>query len=88
MKLHGDIAERSSPVVGEQYTAAIVKYCLTFSTFPYRGARRDDIRPGLRTIGYRRRATIAFEVADDTVNILGVYHGGQDYEADLRDNDE
>lgn len=31
-------------------------------------------------------ATIAFEVVDDTVNILGVYYGGQDYETDLRDD--
>lgn len=53
--------------------------------FPERGTQRNDIRPGLRTTGYRHRATIAFEVTSDTVNILGVYYGGQDYEADLRD---
>ena len=57
-------------------------------TFPHRGTRRDDIRAGLRTLGYRRRVTIAFEVADDTVNVPGVYYGGQDYEVDLRDDDE
>lgn len=65
-----------------------MQYCRAFSTFPHRGTRRDDIRPGLRTVGYRRRATIAFEVTDDTVNILGIYYGGQDYETDLRDDDE
>jgi len=32
--------------------------------------------------------TIAFEVADDTVNIIGAFYGGQDYEAALRDDDE
>lgn len=31
--------------------------------------------------------TILFEVADGTVNIIGVYYGGQDYEAPLRDGD-
>ena len=86
VKLHRDIAERASPTIGERYTAAIVRYCLAFSTFPHRGTRRDDIWEGLRTVGYRRRATIAFEVVDDTVNILGVYYGGQDYETDLRDD--
>lgn len=88
MKLHRDIAERASPTIGEGYTAGIVEYCRSFSTFPQRGTRRDDIRPGLRTIGYRRRVTIAFEVAGDTVNILGIYYGGQDYEADFQDYDQ
>ena len=88
VKLHKDIAEKASPAIGERYTAAIVKYCLAFSTFPHRGTRRDDIWPGLRTVGYRRSATIAFEVLDDTVNIHGVYYGGQDYEADLREDEE
>ena len=88
VELHRDIAERASPEIGERYAAAIVRYCLAFSTFPHRGTRRDDIRRGLRTVGYRRRATIAFEVTDNTVNILGVYCGGQDYETDLRNNEE
>ncbi len=88
VKLHRDIGERSTPATGEQYAAAIIRYCLGFSTFPQRGTRRDDIRAGLRTIGYRHSATIAFEVTRDTVNILGVYYGGQDYEADLQDEDD
>lgn len=88
VKLHKDIGDRSAPEIGERYTAAIVKYCLALSTFPHRGTQRDDIRRGIRTVGYRRRATIAFEVAGDTVNILGVYYGGQDYETDLRDDEE
>lgn len=86
VKLHRDIAERASPAIGERYATAIYKYCLAFSTFPHRGIQRDDIWEGLRTVGYRRRATIAFEVVDDTVNILGVYYGGQDYETYLRDD--
>lgn len=88
VKLHKDIGGRSAPTIGERYTAAIVKYCLALSTFPHRGTHRDDIRPGVRTIGYRRRATIAFEIAGDIVNILGIYYGGQDYVADLRDDEE
>jgi toxin ParE1/3/4 len=88
VKLHRDIGARSAPSIGERYTAAIVKYCLAFSTFPHRGTRHDDIRAGIRIVGYRKRATIAFEVTNDTVNILGVYYGGQDYEADLRDDEE
>jgi plasmid stabilization system protein ParE len=75
--------------VAAQYVDSIVDYCENLRTFPHRGTRRDDVRPGLRTLGYRRRVTIAFEVADDTVNIIGVFYGGQDYETTLlRDNDE
>ena len=87
VELHKNIADHSSPAIGERYTSAIVNYCFAFSMFPHRGTRRDDILPGLRTVGYRRRATIAFEVTEDAVNILGVYYGGQNYEADLRDSD-
>ena len=87
VKLHKDIGDRSAPTIGERYATAIYQYCLGFSTFPHRGTRRDDIRPSLRTVGYRRRVTIAFEVEADTVVIHGVYYGGQDYEADLREGD-
>lgn len=87
LKLYRDIAARGLPGIAEDYTAGIVEYCRSFSTFPQRGARRDDIRPGLRTIGYRRRVTIAFEVTDDAVNILGVYYGGQNFEADFQGHD-
>jgi plasmid stabilization system protein ParE len=67
--------------------AAIIEYCRSLSMFPARGVRRDDIRPRLRTVGYRRRVTLAFEVTDDLVSILGVYYGGQDFEADLESDD-
>lgn len=35
----------------------------------------------MRTIGFRRRIVIAFAVTDETVEILGVYYGGRDYES-------
>jgi toxin ParE1/3/4 len=65
-----------------------VDYCENLQTFPNRGTRRDDLRPGLRTLGFRRRVTILFEVTNDTVNIIGVYYGGQDYQAALQDDGE
>jgi len=37
--------------------------------------------PGLRTIGFERRATILFVVTDDAVVIEGIYYGGQNFEA-------
>lgn len=71
-----------------RYVDSIVDYCENLQTFPHRGMRRDDLRPGLRTLGFRRRVTILFEATTDSVNILGVYYGGQDYEAALRDSED
>ena len=51
---------------------------MSFETFPLRGARRDDLHPGLRIVGYRRKASIAFQVKDGLVTIVRVFHGGQD----------
>ncbi len=53
------------------------------SMFPERGTRRDDVRPGLRVLGYRRRVTITLIVEPDTVVIIGIFYGGQDWEDSL-----
>lgn len=49
-----------------------------------RGTARDDIAPGLRTVGYRRRVLIWFSVERDVVLIAGFLYGGRDAEALLR----
>ncbi|MEO6712430.1 MAG: hypothetical protein ABIM89_03255 [Mycobacteriales bacterium] len=41
----------------------------------------------MRTIGFRRRAVVAFALREDAVVILGVYYGGRDYEPILRSQD-
>lgn len=78
----------ASPAVAARYTEAIVTYCEGLQTFPHRGTQRDDIRPGLRVTHYRKRSVIAFVVDADRVSILGVYYGGQDYEAAFEDESE
>jgi plasmid stabilization system protein ParE len=83
------IAEAASPTVAARYVDAIVTYCEDLRTFPHRGTRRDDIRPGLRITNYRKRAVIAFDVDAALVSIIGVFYGGQDYETILQlDTDE
>ncbi|MGI9825455.1 type II toxin-antitoxin system RelE/ParE family toxin, partial [Riemerella anatipestifer] len=61
----------------------VISYCESLERFPHRGNRRDDILPGLRVTNYRKRTIIAFMVRNKTVSVLGVWHGGQDYENDL-----
>lgn len=79
------LAERASPAVAGRFTDAIVDYCEGLRHHPRRGTKRDDIRPGLRTVGFRRRVTIAFAVDEKTVTILGIYYGGRDFESVLRE---
>jgi toxin ParE1/3/4 len=50
-----------------------------------RGQARDDLLPGLRTVGFERRATIAFMVTSEAVLIEGVFYGGRDFEAHFRE---
>jgi toxin ParE1/3/4 len=70
--------------VALDFTTAIIEHCASFTTFPERGTRRDDLRPGLRVIGFRRRISIAFAVADETITIIGIFYGGQDIEGAMR----
>jgi toxin ParE1/3/4 len=73
------IAERAGATIALRFVESIEIYCRGFETLPERGARRDDLRPGLRTVGFRRRATILFEVERATrqVVIHGIYFGGR-----------
>jgi toxin ParE1/3/4 len=49
--------------------------------FRCEGAKRDDLVSGLRTIGFERRITKAFMVAEDAIVIEGIFYGGRDFEA-------
>ncbi len=84
--LYRYIAAAASPGIAERYVYAIVSYCETLDTFPLRGAKRDDIRPGLRITNYKGRTVIAFDVDAQQVSIIGVFYGGQDYETTLQDD--
>lgn len=79
------IAKVASPSIALRYTEAVISYCESLCTFPKRGNMRDDIRPGLRIANYKKRAVIAFDVDTEQVSIIGVFYGGQDYEAALQD---
>jgi len=87
--LYTYIADRSGESRADSFVSGLVADCLSLSTFPERGTNRDDIRPNLRTKGYKRRVTIAFSV-DAVANIVaihGVFYGGQDFEQVLSDTD-
>ncbi|MFP1910272.1 type II toxin-antitoxin system RelE/ParE family toxin [Lonsdalea quercina] len=84
-ELYHYIAEAATPKTALSYTESVVDYCESLELFPERGNRRDDILPGLRVTNYRKKTVIAFIMEEDkeTVTVLGIWHGGQDYESDL-----
>ncbi len=83
-ELYDYIAAQSGLTRAGDYIARIEQACLALSTFPGRGTKRDDILPGLRTVGFERRATIAFRVLSDTVEIVAISYAGRDFESELR----
>lgn len=79
------IAENAGLAVARTFTDAIVRHCLSLTLFPNRGVPRDDLRPGLRTISFRGRVTIAYAVDQETLTVLAIFYAGQDIDAALRE---
>lgn len=71
------LVPRAGERIARDYVDRIIDYCADFETFPERGLGRNDISPGLRIVGYRRKASIAFQVRDNVVTILRIYFGGR-----------
>jgi toxin ParE1/3/4 len=84
LDIYDYIAARSGPARALGFTERLVSYCTSLAVFPQRGTQRNDLRPGLRIIGYRRRVTIAFHVTSDTVIIDRILYGGRDLPRALR----
>ncbi|WP_292271558.1 hypothetical protein [Mesorhizobium sp.] len=49
---------------------------------------REALGAGVRIVGFERRASILFRVSGETVQVLRVLYGGQDYPADAKLGDE
>lgn len=81
------IAHEASRQVAKRYTDAIMAHCEKLTAFPHRGTPRDDVRPGMRTLSFRRRVTITYTVREGAVLIIGVFYGGQDFETLLNEDD-
>ena len=76
--LYRFVAERADHDRAMAYVERIEAYCRGFAEFPERGARRDDLFPGLRLVGFERRVTVAFHVGPRTVTFLRILYGGRD----------
>ena len=81
--LYRYIAQEAGHQVAGGYIDRLETACMALETFPHRGHRRDDLCPGLRIMGFERRASIAFQVLPGEVVIVRIFFGGRDYEGIL-----
>ena len=81
--IYRTVASASSPTLALEYVKRIREFCDRLEYASERGRRRDDIRPGLRIVGFERRVTVAFVVEAERVVILRIFYGGRDWEGDL-----
>ncbi len=78
--IHGYVEKHSgSTVTADRYIERIAGFLSSFEVFPERGTVRDDVRSGLRIIGFERTISIAFVVEKDDVIILHILAGGQEF---------
>jgi len=84
--LYDHIAAAASPATALRFINAVLDQLDALRDFPRVGTQRGDILTGLRTIGFRRRVTIAFVGEATEVLVLGVFYGGQDFETALKDD--
>lgn len=74
------IAEAAGADTAFGYVDRLVRNCDGMCYGAERGHRRDDIRPGLRIVGFERRITIAFTVSERQVTILRLFYAGRNWE--------
>src|ERR1700679_2093364 len=87
VQLYHYISERSSDDIAIGYIRRIRARCEMLLAFPESGRRRDDLRLGIRIVGFERRVAIAFrELSDGDIEIGRIFYGGRDYETLLRDD--
>jgi toxin ParE1/3/4 len=74
------IEKASSSSAALSFIERVEAYCLAFDLAAERGMRRDDIRPGLRVVGFERTLTLAFSTDDDTITFLRIFHAGRNWQ--------
>jgi toxin ParE1/3/4 len=80
VRIHAGVVEKSgSPVTADRYIDRISGFLSSLNVFPERGTVRDDVRAGLRIIGFERSASVAFIVEEDGVVVLRILAKGQEF---------
>lgn len=74
------VAEVAGIAAASSYLDRLEDFCLRLDIASERGQARDDIRPGLRVVGFERKLTIAFVVEEECVTILRIHAGGRNWD--------
>ncbi len=85
LQLYDWIAAAASPETAIRYIDRIEVFCERLRHASDRGDIRNDIRPGLRIVGFERRVTVAFMVTETRVTVLRLMYGGQNWEQQLKE---
>jgi toxin ParE1/3/4 len=80
-ELYRYILSDAGPMRADRVVGRLVHACESLADLPFRGTLRDDLLPGLRVMGYRRQATIAFTIEAETVTVHGVLWRGRNLDA-------
>jgi len=80
INLYDWIAQGASPAVAMGYVDRVEAFCQKLRVGSERGHLRNDIRSGLRIVGFERRLTIAFMVDNESVIILRIFSAGRNWE--------
>jgi len=68
------------------FITRLEKACMSLDLASGRGTNREDIREGLRLVGFECSLTIVFEVTENEVKILRVFRVGRDWETELQED--
>lgn len=77
-RLYDWIADQADADTALSYTSRIQTHTAKLADWPFIGSPRDEMAVGVRTITYRRRTIIAYQVVENEVEVLRVFHGGQE----------
>jgi toxin ParE1/3/4 len=72
------LAPRAGAAVALAYVARIEAACQRLTDFPRRGSPREELKHGIRTVPFERRATIYYRVTETAVEIARILHRGLD----------
>jgi toxin ParE1/3/4 len=77
-RLYNWIADQADADTALEYTAHIQAYTSKLKDWPLIGSPHDELAAGIRTITYRRRTIIAYQVIAGDVEVMRIFHGGQE----------
>jgi toxin ParE1/3/4 len=86
-RIYAIVAEASSPTTADRYDSRIRAFCERLEHGSERGTLRENVRPGLRVVGFQRRVTVAFVVEPERVVILRLFYGGANWADELARDD-